>query len=118
MFRGINGYGNNIYVDDINISNVVCSVGILETATSNTIDVLPNPFDQFATINLNLVNTQEVAIEIYSLTGELISKINHGELAAGKQVISIDGTELANGMYFITVRAGASIFTSKVSVVH
>lgn len=118
MFRGINGYGNNIYVDDINISNVVCSVGILETATSNTIDVLPNPFDQFATINLNLVNTQEVAIEIYSLTGELISKINHGELAAGKQVISIDGTELANGMYFITVRTGASIFTSKVSVVH
>lgn len=118
MFRGINGFGNNIFVDEINISNAACQVGIQVNASINSINVVPNPFDVSTNVAINLDNTQEVAVDIYSLTGELISTTNFGVLAAGKQVISVNGTELADGMYFITVRAGTSIFTSKVSVVH
>lgn len=118
MFRSTNGYGNNIYVDEINVSNTICSVGIDENLAVNSFDVVPNPFSQNANINLNLVNTQNVSVEIYSMTGELVSTTNYGELAAGQQVIPVSGDVLANGLYFVTVRLGESILTRKVSVAH
>jgi hypothetical protein len=118
MFRGTNGYGNNIYVDDINISNNACQLGVHEIASSASFDVVPNPFSQNANININLDNAQNVSVDIYSMTGELISRTNYGEMSAGQQVIPVNGAELANGMYFITVHAGESTITRKVSVNH
>ncbi|MBI3510399.1 MAG: Omp28-related outer membrane protein [Bacteroidetes bacterium] len=118
MFRGTNGYGNNIYVDDINVSNVVCPTGVEEHTALNGIDIIPNPFDQQANVSIDLANSSDVTVEVYTMTGELVSKQDAGTLSSGKQVIAINGAELASGMYFVTVRAGETTVTRKVSVSH
>jgi hypothetical protein len=55
---------------------------------------------------------------MYSLTGELVSAENLGEVAAGNQTVSMNTANLADGMYMMTVRAGASVVTTRVTVAH
>ena len=108
------GYGNNLYVDDINIG----TTGIKENNVVSDMNVYPNPLDQNATISLNLAETGNVTVEVYSMTGELVSAQNEGQMTAGEHNIALNAANLANGMYFVTVRTGESTVTRKVSVAH
>lgn len=113
-FKATSDYGNNLYVDDINIG----STDITENFSAASVEVYPNPMDQNATIALSLNEASDVVVNVYNATGELVLSQNKGQLAAGTQNIMIDGTNLANGMYFVTVTAGSSTVTRKVTVAH
>jgi hypothetical protein len=107
-------YGNNLFVDDINIG----TTGIQENADVNSISVYPNPFDQNANINLDLVKTENVTVNVYNMTGELVSVQNEGELSAGAHNIVLNGANLSDGMYFVTIVTGDATVTRKVTVSH
>lgn len=113
-FVATSAYGNNLYIDDINIG----TTSIEENVAVNNVSVYPNPFDQNATVSVNLLQSSDVVINVYSTTGELVLSENKGQLASGTQNIMIDGSNLANGMYFVTVVAGDATVTRKVTVSH
>lgn len=113
-FVATSDYGNNLYVDDINIG----TTSIQENMSVNTVDIYPNPFDVNTTVAVSLTQASDVVINVYSTTGELVLSENKGQLNAGQQNITIDGSNLANGMYFVTVVAGESTVTRKVTVSH
>jgi hypothetical protein len=117
-FKSICGYGNNLYIDNIAVQNTICTVGITEASSDNNMDVYPNPVNMTANINLNLANTANVTVEVYTVSGALVSTTNQGKLAAGKNVIVLDAANLADGMYFVKVIAGESIITKKITVAH
>jgi hypothetical protein len=113
-FVATSDYGNNLYIDDINLG----TVGIAENNNVSNVNIYPNPFDQNATIGINLSASEEVVVNVYNMTGELVLSQNHGTLAAGQHNIALNGANLADGMYFVTVRAGETTVTNKVSVSH
>ncbi|MCU0432044.1 MAG: T9SS type A sorting domain-containing protein [Bacteroidia bacterium] len=115
-FVGTSDYGNNLYVDDINIG----TVGVEEAALAGVgLHIFPNPFDASATVQLNLEQTENITVEVYSLDGKLVLAENKGEMTAGQHNIALDGTTLADGMYFVTIRTGNNgTITRKVTVAH
>jgi hypothetical protein len=93
-------------------------VGIENQTALNGVSVYPNPFNETTTIELNLLSNDEVVIEMFDMTGKLVSSQNQGTLAAGKHLISVNGANLAEGMYFVKITAGVSVATQKVSIAH
>lgn len=95
------------------------NVGVSEpVSTVNLVNAYPNPANDNMTVNLSLAQSSNVVIEMYNLTGELVSSENQGELAAGQQTVMMNTANLADGMYLMTVRAGDSVVTTRVTVAH
>ncbi|MDZ4847633.1 MAG: choice-of-anchor J domain-containing protein [Chitinophagales bacterium] len=94
QFHGICGYGNNLYLDDINIG-IMLSTGI-EPAVANRVAVFPNPFSNELT---------------FSTTGNAPSEILLYDFASKKMlqqaftsVVSISTAKLPVGIYLYEVR--------------
>jgi len=63
----------------------------------------PNPFNPITTIEYEIIEDSNIAIELFDNTGKLVKEISHGFKQAGvyKQVIT--GHDLANGIYFLKI---------------
>ncbi|MEI7675969.1 MAG: polysaccharide lyase family 7 protein [Bacteroidales bacterium] len=66
----------------------------------------PNPVKDKLRINYNLASTSKVSIDIFDVTGRLLKRNYNSETQlSGNQCISIDVTEMKNGIYFARINA-------------
>ena len=116
-FVGTSDFGNNLFVDDINIG---APVGVEETSLAGvSMSVFPNPFDASAVISVELEQTENITVEVYSMDGKLVLAENKGDMNAGQHNIALNGATLADGLYFVTIRtANGGTMSRKVSVAH
>ncbi len=91
-------------------------VGIEEEITSSDLSVFPNPFNEKANISFSLNNTQKVVINVYSLMGEKVKTIDMGVLSSGSQLVELDRSALANGVYLVTLNINNKLITKKIIV--
>jgi hypothetical protein len=115
LFRFTSNGGNNIYIDDINISGTVG----LGDDLSNAIDynVYPNPADENTLVSFNLISPEKTSIKVYDVVGREISTLVNTELGAGQYTYPVaDKTKLSAGVYFVTLTAGTHTFTKKLIV--
>ncbi len=120
-FRDFGNEGESIYY------YVVALYGSIESAKSNTVEVVidpvanadeqelplpqtisahPNPFREMAVIHYHLEKTSEVELNIYNLRGQLVRRLHGGHQEKGAQVLAWDGGDdrnqaVASGIYFI-----------------
>ncbi|HLG02521.1 MAG TPA: T9SS type A sorting domain-containing protein, partial [Bacteroidia bacterium] len=94
------------------------AVTVSDPSATASVNVYPNPFDAGTNVNINLKASEEVTIEVYDMAGQLVSAQYAGQLAIGQHNIALSGENLANGFYFVKVRAGQSTSTTKISVMH
>lgn len=72
--------------------------------------VYPNPFAQQATLSLVLPQTAVVRTEVINVLGQRVAVLLDGEtLSAGTHSLTLDGSRLTSGMYFVRVQAGNQI---------
>ncbi len=114
QFRGVSKYGNNLFVDNINVLN---TTSINENENSIGVNIYPNPFNNIATIAFSNNETQTVTITAFDAFGKQIFQMNKGELAKGEYTEQFDGSNLPAGIYFVNITAGNSSVTKKVSIV-
>ena len=112
-FEGTSAYGNNLYVDDINVTN---SVGIDEEVTENSISIFPNPTNSISTISFTLSEAASVKMEVYNTMGSMVYSNGTETMNAGNQKVIFDGSELPNGIYFVNLTIGDQLITKKVSL--
>ena len=86
-FRNVNQYENNLFIDNVNISSDATTY-IAQQEYVNTIEIYPNPTDQFIHINHDGLK------EIYTILGEKL-------LFTHENTINV--SFLANGIYLIKV---------------
>lgn len=103
-FVCVNGYGNNIYVDNINVISVFASVEDENNAA--IVNVYPNPANEFVNISMNLAEQNEVTISLFNMLGEALMIIDKGKLSAGSQLFQINTANLAAGIYNISIKVG------------
>lgn len=111
MFRFVNicGYGNSTFIDNINISGVV-STSDYETSTFS---MYPNPADK--QVNLYFENIEEnSSLRIFNLLGQPV--FSQTSLSAKESWIVIDVSNLASGVYFVSLRNGNTETTKKLVV--
>jgi len=70
----------------------------------------PNPFNPKTNFDFLIKSTgnksSEVSLNIYDITGKLISTLFKGNLKPGKYNITFDGSNLNSGIYFYSLQAG------------
>jgi len=87
-----------------------------EVSNLNVSQNFPNPFSTETTVEYTLENASEVSYTLVDLAGNTILEVNEGNVMAGKHAITIDGSSLANGVYYFNMTAGGAQTTHKMIV--
>ena len=98
MFTSISNYGNNLYIDDINVRTI--NLGIPENQNDITINVFPNPTSSIITIQSD-VEFKDAELKIMNAMGE----IQIQKLISNTNKIELDISTLANGIYIIEMQS-------------
>ncbi len=98
---------NNEFSCDFSIE-VTNNSGIYN-ATNEKIEIYPNPTNGI--LNINFASVQNREIEVVNLTGQIVKQAN-----INSDKIELDLSELAEGTYFVRVKAKASVSITKINV--
>ncbi len=66
----------------------------------------PNPFNPTTSISFALPSRSDVTLRLFNVLGQKIATLVNGSLSGGEYVITLDGSNLASGVYFYRMRAG------------
>lgn len=98
---------------DVNyVTNILSSfesIPITATLTQN----YPNPFNPTTTISYSLPQREFVSMKVYDVLGNEIVTLVNEEKALGNYSVEFDGSNLASGIYFYSIQAGAFYKSNK-----
>lgn len=98
-FESVNGYGNNLYLDDIEFREpwaVNVQQDWLQDARAF---VSPNPFSGNATLHVFSPKSEEVEVRLLDINGRVVKSFGSWMLTAGKNEMALDATGVAGGVY-------------------
>ncbi len=114
-FIGTVGFGNNMYVDDIDITTTTANS---DPNHGMTYRLFPNPASGEVTLAFNLSGDANVTVNVYSMVGELISSTLQGKMSTGEQQVLVSTENLSTGMYIVELVTGESRTRNTLSVFH
>jgi hypothetical protein len=91
--------------------------GINEESAEFGLAILPNPSSNLTYLQVNLLETSTISIEIYNNLGELVFVEQAQNLAQGNYNYTIDVTNFAAGLYTVKTTVNGTVQTDKLSVV-
>ncbi len=104
------GGGNNIYIDDINITGT-SGINAPEAGVQH-FDVFPNPVQDNTMVSFALDKSQKVSLQLFDMTGRVVMEMYNGILGEGEHQFPIQTAEKLNsGLYFVrlTTSEGRSV---------
>ena len=75
--------------------------------------MMPNPFSNYVTVQFSLKEARKVTINMYDQKGSLVKKIYEGEKPSGLHRVSIDGSNMTNGIYYCRITVNDEQFFSQ-----
>jgi hypothetical protein len=97
-------------------SGIVLGVVNNNTAELGVSSNYPNPFSGKTSVDVTLAKAGDVTVEISNIVGQRLVSTNYKNLHTGVNTLTIDGSSLAHGMYFYTVKAGLNTVTRTMTV--
>lgn len=73
----------------------------------------PNPFNPLTVIGFQLPYAQYVTLKVYNILGEEVAMLVNEEKPAGVHEVKFDGSNLASGVYFYTIKSGEFLQSKK-----
>ena len=117
-FESRSAHGNNIYLDNLNVSNQT-STGLESLEESlPMMDIFPNPNAGIFSVNIsNVNNDSNVSIKVLNTIGQVVSSpLNLKGSANG--IYSVNLSHLSNGVYFVTIQTDSNKLVTKKIVVN
>lgn len=99
-FRGTSDAGNNIYLDDIQISG---PLSITDRELNLDLGLSPNPTDGASTLTMHVRNQGDYQVYATDVTGKRVAQLFAGTLNYGQQSVEINRGMLNPGIYLIHV---------------
>ena len=103
---------------------VNCGSGVTDEHVASTSPALmdtpqPNPFSRETRIEYVLAGREYVNMSVYDVQGHEVAKLADGTIGPGRHVViwsgeGSDGSPLASGIYFVSLKAGESLLTQRV----
>ncbi|MFN4993030.1 MAG: M43 family zinc metalloprotease [Bacteroidota bacterium] len=114
-FEFVNRQGNNVFVDQISISDG--STG-LHNALKNEINfsLQPNPMNENAFITFDLNEKKNIHITLTDVVGREVKTIEKSMLSAGFNQVELHKGGLKSGIYYLRFEAGQQRFTHKILI--
>lgn len=114
-FEFLNRRGNNIFVDNLSITNG--PTGINENFKYATkFNVYPNPSHAQSKIAFELKESSMMIIQLLDISGKTIQTIADKEFEEGNHEIQFNTSKLNKGMYFIRVNGTQGAFSHKILI--
>ncbi len=131
-FEAVNGWGNHIYLDDVNVQvffhcdtccNAACCVDTCDTtshrllASASEFVVYPNPAKSEITVDFGLTTAGAVEIELSNLFGVRVASWDTEVFPAGRSKKTLSLPPLPAGVYLLTLRSQKSpALSAKITV--
>lgn len=115
-FTGISGYGNNLYIDDINITSAT-SVEELSSQVQELV-IYPNPASGNTAIVFVLPETENVSFSVSNLLGQNVVSFGEKTYTAGTYTEYFNTSNLGAGVYYINMIADGQKITKKIIVIN
>lgn len=110
-FNATSGYGNNLYIDDINIAD---HTSIEENMTNELISIYPNPVNDILNVEYKLDRSSDVLVNVFDVTGKNIRSVNSGNMSAGNHTMQIDASGWDSGLYHVVINTAGGTSSYKV----
>lgn len=102
--------GNNLYIDQINFyKGGPASLGLDEVSFSN-LTLFPNPTENELNLRFDIAESAEVVLSLKDLTGKAV-KSYVVNATSGENLVLMETSEMASGMYFLHIETGNSTKT-------
>jgi PKD repeat protein len=104
--------GNNIYLDDINIT-VVDTLGNFIEVTDSPLEIslFPNPANDATTLVLGSVAHRKTEVTLFNSAGDLVNRIFSGNLSVGTHNFEIE--KQPAGFYIVQIQSGNAVIHRK-----
>jgi len=114
-FKGTSAYGNNLYIDDIQVLDQR-AIGIGENEALVNSSVYPNPSNGVSVLSVDLKEQADVNVHVYNSLGEVVIASTTYQLAAGNSIINLDLSNLDNGAYFVNMEINGEITVKRITL--
>lgn len=115
QFRVLSDWGNNLYIDNINVLGSPVGTNDLANLLAGKVSVFPNPANAVANIEFELVEATAVTIDILNVNGQVVTTLDQNrDYAAGKYVRTWN-PETA-GIYMARIRTQLGEITQRIVV--
>lgn len=100
----ISDNGNNIYLDDINITSPNFSDLNDIEETFETV-LYPNPTENISELKITSSIGKDVDIKIYNVAGQVIKNVFTGKLESSNTSFNVDAGNLEKGIYYVSIKS-------------
>ncbi len=111
-FVNVNGYGNYLYIDNVNIDN---AVGLHEHEFTGNIIVYPNPSNGLFNIVMNGLQKDLLDIQLYNMEGKLLQQ--NAVHVFGSYKSTLDMSTYSKGIYFLEIKGTNGVKRFKLTVI-
>lgn len=108
-FKNITEWGNQLYIDNINIEN---NVGVNNISLDPFVKIYPNPTDGQLFVDMNFSYLENLSVKILDVLGKEIFQIQLNEVM--KSILEIDLSKFSNGIYAVVLLSDHGSTTQKV----
>lgn len=110
-FRGTSAYGNNLFVDDINISGAtgVITIDAEEAAEAR---IMPNPVRDNMVLEFTMNKATDANINIVNALGQQIQQVANSSFE-GTNTLEINTSNLVSGVYFLNITSETGTTTKR-----
>lgn len=115
MYREPLANGAKCYYDRSDWTGVV--EHNVENVISGRLSLAPNPVRRLATLAFTTQQAGRVSVNLYDAAGRLACNVFDASMAAGEHVVTIDGKDLASGVYFVNVATPDGTGTKTMTIV-
>jgi len=109
----IGTHGRGIWSSDAYLSTPESQDNLAPNKFTPNINVYPNPLSEQGNLAFDLTENSDVYIQIFNLNGQLVIEISEANLAAGKNNITFETSELTKGTYIVRLTAGTMVESTK-----
>ncbi len=80
----------------------------------NTFQIYPNPFNEQLILDFSLINTQNLTIQLFNVSGQLVRDNLQQTLPSGNHKVNLPTTSLIQGVYFVKITTDEGTIVRKV----
>ncbi len=98
--------------------NVACLTETKDIAAfMSGVKVSPTVAQEQVTLEMNMVQSAELNVSVYDMSGRFFGQLLNERVAQGEQRFILNTADLKDGFYFLRIQAGTSVKTEKLMII-
>ncbi len=113
-FKGVSGFGDNLYIDNIFIENNITNIKTQLIPESSFV-VKPNPSNSKVNIEFEVLDDAKYIVQIKSAQGQIVEELTHSKLKRGTH--QIEWIAPSQGVYFVEIQNATHKISKKLIII-